>query len=186
MSACLGGTLCGWDGTNNGVFPSARMLLEFDNVRIVPFCPEDLAYGTPREMSDIHGGDGFDVLDGNARVLSESGKDWTDAMIKASEQMLDLAPQENVELAVLMDVSAACGSQVIYLGNRLLDEPVRQIGVGTAAAQLIRGGIKVISQRDLASLELLYNKLDPSHEIDTTAVDHLDTQWVRENLLKTT
>ncbi len=107
-------------------------------------------------------------------------------MIKASEQMLDRALQENVELAVLMDVSAACGSQVIYLGNRLLDEPVRQIGVGTAAAQLIRGGINVISQRDLASLELLYNKLDPSHEIDTTAVDHLDTQWVRENLLKTT
>ena len=54
----------------------------------VAFCPEDLAFGTPREISDIHGGTGFDVLDGQARVLSESGRDWTAAMLEAAHAML--------------------------------------------------------------------------------------------------
>jgi len=39
-------------------------------------------------------------------------------MIKGSEKMLEIAINEGVELAVMMDISAACGSQVIYSGNR--------------------------------------------------------------------
>ncbi len=84
MSACLSGITCGWDGTANGEFPTALKLLKSEKVKVVKFCPEEFSYGTPREMSDIHGGTGIDVLEGRARVLSESGKDWTYGMIKAS------------------------------------------------------------------------------------------------------
>ena len=37
---------------------------------------------------------------------------------KASKKMLEIANQHNIELAIMMDVSAACGNHVIYDGNR--------------------------------------------------------------------
>lgn len=179
MSACLAGVTCGYDGTANGVYPGALKLLTYPNVQIVRFCPEEFAFGSPREMCDIHGGTGMDVLEGNAKVLTETGKDWTQGMIAASEKMLELAQKEQIELAVMMDVSAACGSQVIYNGNRFSENKVYQIGAGVCAAQLLRNGFQVISQRDFASLELVYAKLDPNHVIDQTRIDHHETDWYR-------
>ena len=179
MSACLGGDLCGYDGTNNGVYLSARRLFDYSTSRIVKFCPEDYSFGSPREMCDIHGGTGLDVLEDRAKVLSDSGEDWSEGMIKASERMLAIAQEEQIEIAVMMDISAACGSQVIYDGNRFSKNKKYRIGAGVAAAQLIRNGFKVISQRDFASLELLYSKLDPEHSINRDAIDHHETNWYK-------
>lgn len=178
-SACLLGTKCGYDATANGEYPSVLKLNHFDNVELFRFCPEDFSFGTPREMCDIHGGTGEDVLNGKARVLSETGKDWTNGMIEASHKMLEVAVENKVELAILMDVSAACGSQVIYNGNRFSVNKVYQIGAGVCTAQLIRNNIKVISQRDYASLEILYSKLDIDHAIDTTKLDHHQIEWYK-------
>ena len=181
MSACLSGTNCGYDGTANGEYPSALKILKYETVKVVRFCPEDFSFGSPREMCDIHGGTGFDVLEGKAKLLTESGKDWTEGIIKASEKMLEIAKQENIELAVLMDISAACGSQVIYDGSRFSENKVYQIGAGVAAAQLIKNGFKVISQRDYASLEILYSKIDPKHQIDKTKMDHHEIDWYKKH-----
>lgn len=180
MSACLTGITCGWDGTANGEYPSALKILQYKTAKVITFCPEEFSFGSPREMCDIHGGTGFDVLDGKAKLLTESGLDWTEGIIRASEKMLDIARQEKIEIAVLMDISAACGSQVIYNGNRFAQNKVYQIGAGVAAAQLIRNGFKVISQRDYASLEILYSKIDPKHEIDLNKVDHHEIDWYKE------
>lgn len=180
VSACLTGIMCGYDGTANGEYPSVLKLLNYDTVKLVRFCPEEYSFGSPREMCDIYGGTGLDVLDGKAKVLTETGIDWTEGMILASEKMLQIAQDEIVELAVLMDVSAACGSQVIYNGNRFAEKKVYQIGAGVCAAQLIRNGIKVISQRDYASLEILYSKIDSNHVIKTEAVDHHEIDWYKE------
>lgn len=179
MSACLTGLTCGYDGTANGEYPSALKLLKYDTVKIIKFCPEEFSFGTPREMCDIHGGTGFDVLNGKAKVLTETGKDWTGGMIKSSEKMLEIAINEGVELAIMMDISAACGSQVIYIGNRFAENKVYQIGAGVSAAQLIRNGFKVISQRDYASLEHLYSKIDPNHIISENLIDHHETEWYK-------
>jgi uncharacterized protein YbbK (DUF523 family) len=179
MSGCLAGARCGYDGTTNGEYPSAQKLLQYKNVKIVPFCPEEYSFGTPREMCDIYNGNGFDVLRGKAKVLTESGVDWTEGMIKASEKMLEIAKSEKIELAVLMDISAACGSQVIYLGNRFSESKIYQIGAGVCAAQLINNGFKVISQRDFASLEQLYLKLDPNHRVNEKAINHHETDWYK-------
>ena len=180
MSACLSGITCGYDGTANGEYPTALKILQYNTVKVVKFCPEEFSFGSPREMCDIHGGTGFDVLDGKAKLLTESGQDWTEGIIKASEKMLEIAKQEKIELAVLMDVSAACGSQVIYDGNRFSENKIYQIGAGVAAAQLIRNGFKVISQRDYAALEILYSKIDPSYQIDTAKLDHHEIEWYKE------
>jgi uncharacterized protein YbbK (DUF523 family) len=144
VSGCITGIRCGSDATAYGApYPHTKRLLQLPNVRSVAFCPEDFAFGTPREIPDIHGGDGFDVLDGHARVFSTSGDDWTASMIEAANAMLGLAQREHVQLALLMDISAACGSQV-------------------CAALLIRNGIPVLSQRDHRILGRVVQKLDAS------------------------
>lgn len=180
MSACLTGLHCGFDGTSYGEHFGALKLLSFDTIKIIKFCPEEFSFGTPREMCDIHGGTGFEVLDGTAKILTETGKDWTEGMIKASEKMLEFAQRENIDFAVMMDISAACGSQVIYRGNRFSENKIYQIGVGVCTAQLLRNGFKVISQRDFASLEILYSIADQSHQIDFTQKDHHETDWYKD------
>jgi uncharacterized protein YbbK (DUF523 family) len=150
-------------------------LARLPNVHVVAFCPEDFAFGTPRQTPDIHGGDGFDVLDGKARVLSSSGEDWTDGMLAAANAMLAMALENGVRLALLMDISAACGSQVIYDGFR--SQRIHQRGQGVCAALLIRHGIKVVSQRDHRTIDLVLSKLDPSHAPWAGSRDHHETQW---------
>ena len=176
-SACLLGVLCGVDGTSNGEYPGVLKLFKYKNVKLIPFCPEDFVFGTPRETPDVKGGTGHDVLDGKAKVITETGKDITSEMVRASLKMLEIAQQNKVELAVMMDVSGACGSQVIYNGSRFSKKPSYQIGMGVCAAQLDRNGIKIISQRDFASLEILYSKIDKDHFTDRTAKDHHEHEW---------
>jgi uncharacterized protein YbbK (DUF523 family) len=150
-------------------------LFQLPNVQVVTFCPEDLVFGTPRATPDIHGGDGFAVLDGRARVLSDSGEDWTESMLGAAHVMLTVAQQNQVQVALLTDISAACGSQVIYDGAR--SNGTYRAGQGVCAALLIRHGIRVLSQRDYRTLDLILHKLDVSHVPDPKSRDHHETQW---------
>jgi uncharacterized protein YbbK (DUF523 family) len=181
VSGCITGSRCGSDATAYGApYLHTKRLLQLPNVRPVAFCPEDFAFSTPRDIPDIHGGDGFDVLDGHARVFSNSGDDWTASMIEAAKAMLGLAQREHVQLALLMDISAACGSQVIYLGNR--SDGVYQAGQGVCAALLIRNGIPVLSQRDHRTLGRVVQKLDASFVPDPRALDHHESEWYLSHL----
>lgn len=153
--------------------------MDYKTCKVLTFCPAEHSFGSAREMCDIHGGTGMDVLDGKAKVLSDSGKDWSAAMIKGAEKMLQRAKEHTIKLAVMMHIREACGSTVIYSGNRFSENKVYQIGAGVAAALLMRNGIAVISQRDYASLEALCAKLDESHQIDSTKIDHRETDWYK-------
>lgn len=181
VSACLLGVRCGTDGSSYGApYAHLQRLLTRADVSTVAFCPEDFAFGTPREVPDIHGGTGFDVLDGRAQVLRASGEDWTDAMVAAARAMLAVATHNGVHLALLTDISAACGSQVIYLGARA--DGVHQAGHGVCAALLVRNGIKVVSQRDHRTLGRIFRKLEPESTMDPNARDHHETVWYVEHL----
>jgi uncharacterized protein YbbK (DUF523 family) len=177
VSGCLAGRACGYDGTSYGDSQVVRELLGLPNVRAIAFCPEDYSFGTPRELCHIEEGNGCDVLDGKARVFTETGLDWTAPMIRAAEATLDKARMESVHLAVLMDISAACGSQVIYHGPRNMKQ--YQKGPGVCAALLIRSGYPVVSQRDFRTLRLLFEKLGAQLPMDDQAVDHHETEWYR-------
>lgn len=176
VSACLTGVSCGVDGSSYGApYPHTSRLLHLPNVHVLAFCPEDFAFGTPRATPDIHGGTGFDVLDGRAQVLSETGEDWTAQMLAAADAMLRVAQENGVRLALLMDISAACGSQVIYDGPRSTGR--HQAGQGVCAALLIRHGLKVLSHRDHRTLDLVLRKLDANYQADPAARDHHETPW---------
>lgn len=181
FSGCLAGQGCGVDGTDNGLGDCLRELMQLPTVRVLPFCPEDFALGTPRTLPDIHGGDGGDVLDGRARVLDQYGADLTAAMQRGAAAMLEYAQRHGAELAVLTDMSAACGSQVISDGCRLVGTRRYRRGTGVAAALLLRHGIPVVSQRDHRTLGMLRARLDPTFAVEAGALDHHQTAWFVEH-----
>ena len=177
VSGCLAGNPVGYDGSTYGSHPHIARLLALANVRATAFCPENFSFGTPRPLCDIHGGDGHDVLAGRARVLTAEGADWTEGMIAAAREMLRLAKADEVRLAVLTDISAACGSQVIYNGTRPAAPYLASQGV--CAALLAENGIPVMSQRDYGTLELLFCKLEPGRVGVAGRFDHHETEWYR-------
>jgi len=182
VSGCIHGLPCGVDGTDYGLPQAQPEWFADKRVRQIPFCPEDHGLGTPRAMPDLHGGDGFAVLDGDARILDEHRNDLTEGMLAGARAMLQRAKEERVDFAVLTDRSAACGSQAISIGCRL-EEPIHHArGVGVAAALLIRNGIPVVSQRDPRTLGLLGAKLEARFSPGPDVVDHHMSPWVLENL----
>jgi uncharacterized protein YbbK (DUF523 family) len=182
LSGCMAGWGCGIDGTDYGMGAAASGFAALPTLRFLPFCPEKHALGVPRTMPDIHGGDGFDVLAGRAKVLDEKGADLTAAMIEGARAMLAFARAERVELALLTDMSAACGTQVISDGCRLV--PIRRFrkGVGVAAAMLLEAQIPVVSQRDFFTLGQLRARLEPGHVPEPSAKDHHEHPWTLEHL----
>ncbi len=181
VSGCLAGLGCGVDGTDYGMGNTCQHLLSLSTVKAFPFCPEDHGMGTPRTMPDLHGGDGFAVLEGNARVKDEHGTDLTEPMLVGARAMVAHARLHSVELALLTDMSAACGSQVISLGCRLDANRRFQKGVGVATAMLLGAGVPVVSQRDFASLAELRALLDPGFIPEPGLLDHHDHPWVVEH-----
>lgn len=184
MSGCLYGWKVAVDGSDYGLSSVRPNWLVPPQVELVPFCPEDYGMGTIRRMPDLHDGDGFDVLDGKARVLDERGNDLTEQMLAGAHAMVALAKDRDIDFALLVDRSGACGSQVISIGCRFEQRVKYRMGVGVATAALLRAGVHVVSQRDFRTLEQLHAKLDPNYEPDPAALDHHDHPWVVENLRK--
>ncbi len=182
FSGCLAGLQCGVNGTDYGLSEGLAEMIALPTVHCVRFCPEDFGLGTPRSMPDLHGGDGFDALDGKARVLDEHGNDLTAQMIAGANEMLRVAQRERVRFAVLTDASAACGTQVINDGCRYDEPRRRRRGVGVAAATLVRAGVPVVAQRDHLTIGLIRQRLDAAYQPDPRAVDHHHHPWVLEHL----
>lgn len=75
----------------------------------IPVCPEQLGgLPTPRERASLINGDGHDVLQGTARVVTESGRDVTESFIRGANQTLQLAKTKAITAAVLKSRSPSC------------------------------------------------------------------------------
>ena len=159
VSACLMGDAVVDDGSARLRHPLIVELAGAPNVEVLRFCPEHFSFGTPRSTPNCVGGTGFDVLDGKARFVSHGGDDWTEDIIRAANEMARLAFDFGAELAILLHISGACGSSVIYDGHRDLKQYQR--GPGVAAAALLRAGIPVVSQTDYRALRLVMSRPIP-------------------------
>lgn len=180
VSGCIVGQLCGVNGTDNGMGGCLADFLNIQTIEVFSFCPEAETLGVPRTTPDIHGGDGFAALQGAARVLDEQNQDITDEMISGGMAMVSYAKARGVELAVLTDMSGACGSQVISDGSRFLKNRKYQIGVGVASAILLNHGIPIVSQRDYRTLGIIKSFLCNEESLTVGLLDHHETQWYRD------
>lgn len=143
ISACLGGIACRYDGNDNLISKIEELLQKEDTVLI---CPEVLGgLPTPRPSAEIIGGNGDDVLDGKAKVMTKDGEDVTESFVggayKALEQIKNLHP----EYIILKERSPSCGSSTIYTGEF---NGNKQTGYGVTTALFKRHGFTVISEED--------------------------------------
>jgi uncharacterized protein YbbK (DUF523 family) len=102
-SACLLGYCCRYDGRTS---PSETLVDRAAKEAVLPICPEELGgLKTPRPHCDLHGGDGFDVLDGRARVMDRAGNDLTQAFLKGAFDALNQIKENNIQFCFLKDKS---------------------------------------------------------------------------------
>ncbi len=138
VSACLAGKPCRYDG---GANPNDRAVALAAEGRCICICPECLGgLPTPREPAEIMGGDGADVLDGRARVVTRSGMDVTEAFLMGAYAAMALCREHGVSEAMLKARSPSCGCGNVYDGT--FSHSLRA-GDGVTAALLRRSGIAV-------------------------------------------
>ena len=140
VSACLLGCPTAYDGEAR---LQGKLVALAARGQVVPVCPE-VAGGltTPRTTAEIVGGDGDDVLDGRARVMTIDGEDVTKAFLRGAECALAVAQRYGVTRAILKQGSPSCGSDHIYDGTH---SGQLRPGPGVTAALLRRHGISVWS-----------------------------------------
>jgi uncharacterized protein YbbK (DUF523 family) len=146
VSRCLLGHRVRYDGGASGPFDQLQIWL--DEGRVVPLCPE-VAGGlpTPRAAAEIPGGQGGEVLDGQASVLTTEGEDVSAQFLSGACQALELVRQHGIRIAVLKANSPSCGNLLTYDGTF---SGVKVRGEGVTAALLKRHGVQVFSELELA------------------------------------
>ncbi len=131
ISACLLGNKCRYDGSDN-YDPKLLGLLECYD--LIPFCPEDFCYGTPRPTMDII------EKNGTTKVISNlTGADLTPPIQEYAKAFFDA--NSNIELFIGKDRSPSCGvcSSKIYNKDK---ELISTKGMGIMAQEAKRLGIK--------------------------------------------
>ena len=134
VSACLLGTNCKYNGSNN---KNDKVLEYIKDKEVIPICPEIMGgLSTPRTPSEII----------NNKVITKDGIDVTNNYIKGAEEVLYLAKLFSIKKALLKSKSPSCGKGKIYDGtfnNNLID------GNGITTKLLIDNGINVINELEL-------------------------------------
>lgn len=143
LSACLAGVDCRYNGGHN-LHPYCKKLM--DEGKAVLVCPETLGgLHIPRPPAEIVGGNGDDVLAGQAFVKDKLGTDVTKAFIKGAQEVLLLAKKHGATVAVLKERSPSCGGTMIYNGTF---SSIVKSGAGVTAALLKQNNIKVFSEEN--------------------------------------
>lgn len=156
VSRCLLGHRVRYDGGASGPFDQLQVWL--DEGRVVPLCPE-VAGGlpTPRAAAEIPGGQGAEVLEGQASVMTTEGFDVSAQFLSGAYQALELVRKHGIRIAVLKANSPSCGNLQTYDGTF---SGVKVSGEGVTAALLKRHGIQVFSELELAEAAIAVTAQD--------------------------
>lgn len=138
VSKCLAGYPCRYDGCGKGNDEIIRMEQDGSALCVCPECLGGLPI--PRPPCEIIGGDGKDVLDGNARVMDINGMDRSDAFIKGAYETLGILQKNGIDRVILKKRSPSCGMGEIYDGS--FSGKLKQ-GNGVTTALLLKNHIKV-------------------------------------------
>lgn len=132
-----------------------------DEGRVVPVCPE-VAGGlpVPRPPAEIAGGSGGSaVLNGQAVVVDDAGRDVSASFLAGAAVALAAARHHRIRIAVLKEGSPSCGSAFVYDGSFT---GARVPGPGVTTALLERSGIRVFSESQLEEAERVLRELESS------------------------
>ncbi|WP_231333998.1 DUF523 domain-containing protein [Actinomadura graeca] len=142
VSSCLMGRPVRYDGRAKPVVGDLFERWRAEG-RLVPFCPE-VAGGlpVPRPPAEIVG----------SRVLTEDGRDVTDAFQRGARLALEIARRAGARIALLKEGSPSCGGTRVHDGTFTGRSTA---GEGLTAALLRSSGIRVFPETDLAAVASL-------------------------------
>ena len=156
VSRCLLGQAVRYDAGSHGPF---SLLQQWQaEGRVVPLCPE-VAGGlaVPRPPAEIAGGQGEQVLDGLAAVLTDAGEDVSEAFLAGAAEAVRLVRQHGIRIAVLKARSPSCGNLHNYDGSF---SGRKVSGQGVTAAALQRQGVQLFNEEQLEQAEACLQSLE--------------------------
>ena len=140
ISACLLGEKCRYDGSDN---KDEALLSKLQGMELIPFCPEDHAFGTPRPTMDLIMTD-----NGNKAQSNVSGEDLSKPIIEYAENFFD--QHKELDLFIGKDRSPSCG----VCSARLYDEEKNLLSskaTGLMASEAKKQNIDCIDAEDYRS-----------------------------------
>ena len=144
ISPCLVGIRTRWDESCDEIEELINLV---KSGQAVFLCPEQIGgLTTPREPSEIETGrTAKDVFQGEAKVLTDTGKDVTEQFVVGAHRILEFCQEMGIEIAILKSDSPSCGSVQTYDGSFT---DTRIPGKGTTAELLELNGIKVYNEKN--------------------------------------
>lgn len=131
ISACLLGCNCRYDAKENF---NEKLLHCLKDYELVPFCPEDHCFGTPRPTMDL-----VKQTDNIIAISNENQKNLSIAIQRYAQDFFEQYP--NIELFIGKDRSPSCGveSAKVYDVNKNL---LHTQGTGLMAEIALEFGIE--------------------------------------------
>jgi uncharacterized protein YbbK (DUF523 family) len=137
ISACLLGCSCRYDASDN---LNENLLIQLKSFNLIPFCPEDDAFGSPRPTMDL-------VQDaGTIRAISNQNQDdLSEPIFEYAQNFFKKNP--NIELFIGKDRSPSCAvcSGKVYDKNKTL---LHRKGTGLMAQEALDLGIECWDAED--------------------------------------
>lgn len=133
VSACLLGRKCRYDATDNRNEP---LMENLKDAEVVPFCPEDDAFGSPRPTMDL-----VETSCGRKAISNATGEDLSLPVEQYARVFFETYP--DIDLFIGKDRSPSCGvcSAKIYDARKKL---LSVQGTGLMAAEAKRRGIEAV------------------------------------------
>ncbi|WP_323707775.1 DUF523 domain-containing protein [Mammaliicoccus sciuri] len=147
ISACLVGEKVRYDG-NHKLDLFYKNLI--DEKKAISICPEILGgLQVPREPAEIIGGDGYDVWNDQAKVITVKGRDVTIQFKEGAKRALSIIKDLNANTVILKSDSPSCGSTVIYDGTFTGN---KKEGVGVTTALFTLNDINVYDEKNFLTI----------------------------------
>jgi len=99
ISACLLGEKCRYDATDNY---DAALIKKLEGVELIPFCPEDHAFGSPRPTMDL-----IQTALGIKAISNLTGDDLSAPVEQYARDFFD--GHKDIDLFIGKDRSPSCG-----------------------------------------------------------------------------
>jgi len=149
VSPCLIGIRTRW---NEDCEEIEELINLVKSGQAVFLCPEQIGgLSTPREPAEIESGKtAKDVLKGDSKVLTITGKDVTSQYAAGADRILEFCQRLGIQTAILKSDSPSCGSKRTYDGS-FTDTTI--IGKGITAELLEQNGIKVYNEKNFRTVE---------------------------------
>ena len=141
ISACLLGNKCRYDATDNR---DEILLSKLEDAELIPFCPEDHAFGTPRPTMDL-----IKTKQGCRALSNATGEDLTEPIIHYATAFFDR--HDRLDLFIGKDRSPSCG----VCSARLYDEEKNLLSsneAGVMANEAKKRNIRCVDAEDFREL----------------------------------